>query len=82
MRECRTSGSVRGVPSNGHPYRNPPACSTNVIRMSSARLPRRSGFPSSSSTRCAGTNQNDPNMKVSSSTAAPFSQPAASYTDR
>ena len=22
MRECRTSGSVRGVPSNGHPYRN------------------------------------------------------------
>jgi len=23
MRECRTSGSVRGVPSNGHPYRNP-----------------------------------------------------------
>jgi hypothetical protein len=25
MRECRTSGSVRGVPSNGHPYRNPDA---------------------------------------------------------
>jgi len=23
MRECRTSGSVRGVLSNGHPYRNP-----------------------------------------------------------
>jgi hypothetical protein len=23
MREYRTSGSVRGVPSNGHPYRNP-----------------------------------------------------------
>jgi len=23
MRECRTSGSVRGVPSNGRPYRNP-----------------------------------------------------------
>ena len=23
MRECRTSGSVRGVPSNGHPYRDP-----------------------------------------------------------
>jgi hypothetical protein len=23
MRECRTSGSVRGVPRNGHPYRNP-----------------------------------------------------------
>ncbi len=23
MRECRTSGSVRGAPSNGHPYRNP-----------------------------------------------------------
>ena len=22
MRECRTSGSVRGVPSNGRPYRN------------------------------------------------------------
>ena len=22
MRECRTSGSVRGVLSNGHPYRN------------------------------------------------------------
>jgi hypothetical protein len=22
MRKCRTSGSVRGVPSNGHPYRN------------------------------------------------------------
>ena len=26
MRECRTSGSVRGVPSNGHPYRNRRAC--------------------------------------------------------
>ena len=23
MRECRTSGSMRGMPSNGHPYRNP-----------------------------------------------------------
>jgi hypothetical protein len=22
MRECRMSGSVRGVPGNGHPYRN------------------------------------------------------------
>jgi hypothetical protein len=22
MRECRSSGSVRGVPSDGHPYRN------------------------------------------------------------
>jgi hypothetical protein len=32
--------------------------------------------------RAAGTNRNDPKMKVSSSTAAPFSQPAASYTDR
>jgi hypothetical protein len=28
MRECRTSGSVRGVPSNGHPYRNPKNAST------------------------------------------------------
>src|SRR3981081_431969 len=23
MRECRPAGSVRGVPGNGHPYRNP-----------------------------------------------------------
>jgi len=36
--------------------------------MSNARLPRRSGFPSSSSIRRAGIRRNDPKAKVSSST--------------
>ena len=31
MRECRTSGSVRGVPSNGHPYRNQLGCFAGSI---------------------------------------------------
>jgi hypothetical protein len=35
MRECRTSGSVRGVLSNGHPYRNPLKVTKSVAEASS-----------------------------------------------
>ena len=49
MRECRTSGSVRGVPSNGHPYRNPSqACSngsTIARRNDGTRTPPRTQSP-------------------------------------
>lgn len=38
-------------------------CDQNVERTT----PRRSGFPSSSSVRCAGISRNDPKAKVSSS---------------
>ena len=32
MRELRMSGSVRGVPSNGHPYRDPHRPKPNTVR--------------------------------------------------
>src|SRR5579863_885404 len=42
-----------------------PACSSNVTRMSRARLPRRRGLPSSSKARSVGIRRNDPKMKAS-----------------
>jgi hypothetical protein len=38
MRECRTSGSVRGAPSNEHPYRNPLASGTPLVAMISVPI--------------------------------------------
>jgi hypothetical protein len=43
MRECRTSGSVRGVPSNGHPYRNRLDTSPERGRFSLVQLCRHQG---------------------------------------
>jgi hypothetical protein len=38
MRECSTSGSVRGVLSNGHPYRNHPATMLGDERISGGAM--------------------------------------------
>src|SRR5215467_3845636 len=41
-----------------------PACSTSVIKISSGRLPSRSGFPPSRSSRSAECNRNGPKTKT------------------
>src|SRR5205085_9477870 len=45
------------------------ARSSSVARMSKARLPRRTGWSPSSSSRCAGRSRNGPNAKVCSPSA-------------
>src|SRR6516164_10964543 len=44
-----------------------PALSTSATRTSKARLPRCTGFPSSSRMRCAGNRRNAPKTKTTSS---------------
>ncbi len=63
MRECRTSGSVRGVPSNGHPYRNPWMMPL-MIRRSSLRCAPGWFFGNNGSmaAHCRSSSQNSPAM--------------------
>ena len=59
-----------------------PARSVSAAKISSARLPRCTGFPSSDSMRCAGIKRNDPKVKASSSIGQSLPEASAIGTDR